>query len=71
MSLVMGDGGGGGYGTQPEGRKATYRFAFFVNSVTQIDFTVQVDQVIVPSKTEHLDRKSSLRGLPILHYLDG
>ena len=51
--------------------KATHRFAFFINSVAQIDFTVQIDQVVVPSKTEHLDRKSALRGLPILHHLDG
>lgn len=65
MSLVMGD------GEEPEGEEATHRFAFFINDVAEIHFTVQVDQVVVPGKTEHLYRKSALRGLPILHHLDG
>lgn len=71
MSSVMGAGRGGGRGEQAEGGEVTHRFALFIHGVTEVHFTVQVDQVIVSSKTEHLDRKAPLRGLPILLHLDG
>lgn len=49
----------------------THRFALFIHSVTQVHLTVQVDKVVIACKPEHLNRKSSLRGLAILHHLNG
>lgn len=49
----------------------THGSALFIHGVTEIHFTMQVHQVVVSSKTEHLDRKPALRGLPILLHLDG
>lgn len=49
----------------------THRLALLVHRVTQVHFTVQVDQVVVASEPEHLNRESALRGLSILHHLDG
>lgn len=71
MSLAWGEGRGGGWGQQAEGREATYRLAVFIDVVAEIHLTVQVDQVVVSGKTEHLDGKSALGGLPILHHSDG
>lgn len=59
-----------GHSERAEGGEVTHRFAFLIHGVAEIHFTVQVDQVVVPGKTEHLDRKSALRGLPVLHHLD-
>lgn len=70
IPVVSGDRGMGGHSGRAEGGEVTHRFALLIHSVTEVHFTVQVDQVVVPGKTEHLDRKSALRGLPVLHHLD-
>lgn len=49
----------------------THRLALFIHRVTQVHLAVQVDKVIISCEPEHLNRKSALRGLAVLHHLNG
>lgn len=49
----------------------THRLALFIHRVTQVHLAVQVDKVVISCEPEHLNRKSALRGLAVLHHLNG